>query len=67
MELTKKNYHSFKDLTTFPHDQLVKLFLSIPKATTLGLLRKFDKSYVEQLFNCCSPSFSKTMAHVIDV
>ena len=59
MELTKKNYHSFKDLTTFPHDQIVKLFLSIPKATTLGLLRKFDKSYVEQLFNAAPHHLAK--------
>ena len=59
MELTKQNYHSFKDLSIFPHDQLVKLFLSIPKATTLGLLRKFDKSYVEQLFNAAPHHLAK--------
>ena len=59
MELTNKNYHSFKDLTVFPHDQLVKLFLSIPKATTLGILRKFDKSYTEQLFNSAPHHLAK--------
>ena len=58
-ELTNKNYHSFKDLTVFPHDQLVKLFLSIPKATTLGILRKFDKSYIEQLFNSAPHHLAK--------
>ena len=59
MELTKKNYHSVKDLTTYPHDQLVKLFLSIPKATTLGLLRTFNKSFIEQLFNAAPHHLAK--------
>jgi magnesium transporter len=51
MELTKHNYHSVSDLTTYPHDQLVNLFSSIPKATTLRILRKFNKTFIEQLFN----------------
>ena len=59
MELTKQNYHGVKDLTTYPHDQLVKLFLSIPKATTLGLLRKFNKSFIEQLFNAAPHHLAK--------
>ena len=59
MELTKKNYHSVKDLTIFPHDQLVNLFLSIPKATTLGILRKFNKSFIEQLLNSAPHHLAK--------
>ena len=51
MEITKDNYHSVKDLTTIPHDNLIKLLLSLPKGKSLTLLRSFDKDFQEQLVN----------------
>ena len=51
MEITKHNYHSVKDLSSIEHDNLIKLFLSLPKGKTLSLLRKFDKDFLEQLLN----------------
>lgn len=51
MELTKDNYQKFDDLSIFPTDQLVKFFLSIPKAETLGILRKFEHDVLEKLFD----------------
>ena len=51
MKITKHNYHGCKDLTAVPHDELVKLFLSIPKAKTLSILRSFNNDFLEQLFS----------------
>ena len=59
MEITKQNYHSVKDLTTISHDNLIKLFLSLPKGKSLSLLRKFDKPFLEQLLNS-APEHIKT-------
>ena len=59
MEITKQNYHSVKDLTTVSHDNLIKLFLSLPKGKSLSLLRKFDKPFLEQLLNS-APEHIKT-------
>ena len=59
MEITKDNYHSVKDLTTISHDNLIKLFLSLPKGKSLSLLRKFDKPFLEQLLNS-APEHIKT-------
>ena len=59
MEVTKQNYHSVKDLTTVSHDNLIKLFLSLPKGKSLSLLRKFDKPFLEQLLNS-APEHIKT-------
>ena len=46
-QLSKENYHSFKDLSIFDFDQLRKLFLSLPKAKTLLILRSFEESFLE--------------------
>ena len=59
MELTKNNYHSYKDLSTCPHSQLIKLFLSIPKAKTLALLRNFDKVFLKELLNSAPDHLKK--------
>ena len=49
--LTKENYHSFKDLTIFPCEQLIKFFLTIPKAKTLEILRSFENDFLKKLMD----------------
>jgi magnesium transporter len=51
IELNKENYNSFKDLTGFQPDQLIKLFLSLPKAKTLWLLRSFEENFRNEFLN----------------
>ena len=48
IQIFVENYQKFKDLSIFPNEQLIKLFLSIPKAKSLGYLRKFDKDTLEK-------------------
>ena len=48
-ELSIENYQKFKDLSVFPSEQVIKLFLSIPKAKTLQYLRGFEKGDLENL------------------
>ena len=48
-QLSIENYQKFKDLSAFPSEQVIKLFLSIPKAKTLQYLRKFDKEAIEEI------------------
>ncbi len=48
-QLSLDNYQKFKDLSVFPSEQIVKLFLSIPKAKTLQYLRGFKKDNLEDL------------------
>ena len=50
-KLSIQNYQKFKNLSHFPNEQLIKLFLSIPKAKSLGYLRKFDKNSLENLLD----------------
>ena len=57
--LTKDNYHKFSDLSIFPVDQLVELFLSIPKAETLRIIRSCDHNFLEKLFNDSPEHLSK--------
>ena len=59
VELNKNNYHSFKDLTKFQPEEIIKLFLSIPKAKTLLLLRSFEESFLEVILNA-APKHLKT-------
>ena len=49
MELTKDNFLSFNDLTVFAPSQLIKLFLTIPKAKTLDFLRSFENDFREKI------------------
>jgi len=46
-QLSIDNYQKFKDLSVFPSEQVIKLFLSIPKAKTLQYLRGFEKDNLE--------------------
>ena len=47
--LSNQNYEKFEDLSIFPTDQLIKLFLTIPKAKTLSILRSFDSDVLKKL------------------
>ena len=44
--LTKDNYQEHEDLSIFPTNQLVSFFTSLPKVTTLNLLRDFDQNFI---------------------
>ena len=44
--LTKDNYQEHEDLRIFPTNQLVSFFTSLPKVTTLNLLRDFDQNFI---------------------
>ena len=44
--LTKDNYQEHDDLSIFPVNQLVKIFTSIPKTSTLKILRGFNQSFI---------------------
>ena len=44
--LTKDNYQEHDDLSIFPVNQLVKIFTSIPKISTLNILRDFNQSFI---------------------
>ena len=48
-QLSNANFQKFKDLSVFQNDQLIKLFLTIPKAKTLSILRSFEKEFRDKL------------------
>ena len=47
--LSIENYQKHEDLTSFPNEQIIKLFLSIPKAKTLHIMRSFNSDFLEKL------------------
>ena len=49
--LSRENYLQQKDLTLFPSDKLVNLFTSIPKISTLKILRGFNESYLSRFLD----------------
>ena len=51
--LSKENYQDQEDLTTFPTDQLVSLFTSIPKIKTLSILRSFEQDFILRFLGEC--------------
>ncbi|MBT5258503.1 MAG: hypothetical protein HOL75_06320, partial [Nitrospina sp.] len=51
IKLSKDNYLQQKDLAIFPIDELVNLFTSIPKISTLKILRGFDESYLSNFLD----------------
>ena len=59
MELTKDNYHKFDDLSIFPHDQLTKFFMSIPKIQALGFLRAFEQDFLLKYLEVCPDDLSE--------
>ena len=58
-QLAKDNYQKFDDLSIFPTDQLITLFLSITKTETLNILREFERDFREELFNDSPDHLSK--------
>jgi len=59
MELTKDNCHKFDDLSIFPHDQLTKFFMSIPKIQALGFLRAFEQDFLLRYLEVCPDDLSE--------
>ena len=57
--LSKQNYEKFDDLSVFPNDQLIKLFLTIPKAKTLSILRGLDSDFLNKLLKDCPNHLSQ--------
>jgi len=51
--LTNENYKKYEDLSIFSTKQLVRLFTSIPKLTTLSLLREFDQDFILRFLDDC--------------
>ena len=51
--LSKENYQDQEDLSTFPTDQLVSLFTSIPKIKTLSILRSFEQDFILRFLGEC--------------
>ena len=59
IELTKDNYHKFDDLSIFPHGQLTKFFMSIPKIQALGFLRNFESDFLLRYLESCPDDLSE--------
>jgi magnesium transporter len=59
MELTVHNYTHFKNLSVAPHEQLIKLFLSLPKPKSLAILRSFEEVFRDQLLKAAPSHLEK--------
>ena len=57
--LTKDNYHKFDDVSIFPHEQLTKFFMSIPKIQALDFMRKFDQESLSSYLEACPDDLSE--------